>query len=70
MKIIKIGTYDSAGVPMGWHIDCEFEGEAVNNEGSNKYCLGIDRFFPGSVDVNGVEITEWTLARKTAMGLF
>ena len=69
MRIERIGTFGSTGDPMGWNINPGFEGDATNNAGADRYCLGVDRFSPGSVDVNGVEIVEWTLARRVAMGL-
>jgi len=62
MKIVKIGKFDENGSPTGWHFDVEFQ------HGSGKYCLGLDTYGPGSVDVNGVEIVEWTERRKNAMG--
>ncbi len=57
MKIIKIGTFDERGMPIGWHID-------LNDIKDTEYCLGIDQLFPGSVDINGIEIVEWTQARS------
>ena len=74
MKIVKIGTFDNCGVPTGWHLDANFEGSAISFKGDpfkrekvNRYCLGLDQLFPGSVDVDGVEIVEWTTARREAM---
>lgn len=61
-KIIKIGTFDNRGMPTGWHFDIE----GVIEKGY--YCLGLDFLFPGSVDVNGVEVVEWTEARHKALG--
>jgi hypothetical protein len=60
MKIIKIGTFDKRGIPTGWHID-------LSDQKGTEYCLGIDQIFSGSVDVNGIEIVEWTQARKDLM---
>ncbi len=62
MKIIKIGTFDKRGMPTGWTIDLVKD----ERKGIGGYCLGIDDLFPGSVDVNGIEIVEWTQARKEA----
>ncbi len=60
MKIIKIGTFDEKGMPTGWHID-------LSPQDGVEYCLGIDQLFRGSVDVNRVEITQWTQARKESI---
>jgi len=57
VKIVKIGTFDEHGWPTGWHLDLE-------NQNSVSYCLGIDKLFPGSVDIAGIEIVEWTEFRK------
>ena len=57
MEIIKIGKFDDRGMPTGWELD----GSGMPENG---YVLGLDVFFPGSVDVNGVEIKEWAIARK------
>ena len=54
MKIIKIGTFSDGGCPVNWAFDAQGDG----------HCLGIDLLYPGSVDVNGVEIVEWTAARR------
>jgi hypothetical protein len=59
MRILKIGTFDANGMPTGWHLD-------MNGGTAKEYCLGIDTLFHGSVDVNGVEVVEWTEARKMA----
>ncbi len=68
-KIIKIGSWDKAGMPTGWVIEV-MEGEKIGIGGYLKgiggYCLGIDELFQGSVDVNGVEIVEWTEERRKA----
>ncbi len=57
-RIVKIGTFDRQGMPTGWYIE-----NTEHNEVG--YCLGLDMLFPGSVDVNGCEIVEWTLARSS-----
>lgn len=70
MKIVKVGSFDCNGIPTGWHFDLSgFENcLAVSNakDPAKLYCLGLDMIRPGSVDVNGVEIEEWTLNRKLA----
>lgn len=58
MKIVEIGTFDNHGMPTYWTMNGSDQKEG------EKYCLGIDQLFPGSVDVNGVEIVEWTKKRK------
>ena len=58
MKIIKIGTFNKFGMPTGW----EFDGNNMGN--SKEYCMGLDILGPGIVDVNGIEIVEWTEKRK------
>lgn len=60
MKIVKIGDFDRNGNPVTWFVDCQDLPE-------KGYCLGIDTLFPGSVDVNGVEIVEWTALRCKRM---
>ena len=60
MKIVKIGTFDDRGMPTGWELG------AVDD--NTKYLLGLDQIYPGSVDVNGVEIREWSIARAEAQG--
>ena len=57
MKILKIGTFDERGCPTGWHLD-------MNDIPECQYGLGIDILGQGIVDVNGVEIVEWTEERK------
>lgn len=60
MRILKIGTFNKQGHPTGWALDgtdCE----------TGEYCLGLDVGGPGKVSVNGIEIVEWTEARKAAM---
>lgn len=73
MKIVKIGTFDDQGIPTGWNLDLNNEPgvAATISQGSEtpstiRYVLGIDMLYPGSVDVNGVEIKEWSVARKQA----
>ncbi len=58
MKIVKKGTFDKKGIPTGWHLDLDDckEGEC---------CVGLDRLFPGSVDVNGIEMVEWEMERAS-----
>jgi len=60
MKIVKIGTFDRDGVPTGWHID-------IKSTSEKGYVLGVGNIGPGIVDVNGVEIVEWTEKRKKMM---
>jgi len=60
MKIVKIGTFDHNGCPTGWHID-------MNDIPDGVYALGVDVIGPGIVDVNGIEIVEWTNKRKIMM---
>ena len=60
MKIIKIGSFDRNGSPTNWWFD-------LNDVDTTRYALGLDQLFPGSVDVNGVEIVEWTKARNDAI---
>ena len=62
MRIVRKGTFSSNGMPTDWWLDGT---EAKEGE----YCLGIDLLFPGSVDVNGVEIAPWTQERRRIMGL-
>ena len=58
MKILKIGIFSKDGAPTGWAFD--------GTGDKPGYALGLDLLFPGSVDVNGIEIVEWTEARKLA----
>ena len=60
MKIVKIGTFDHDGNPTGWHID-------MNDIPDDGYALGVGEIGPGIVDVNGIEIVEWTKKRKMRM---
>lgn len=68
MKIIKIGTFDERGLPTRWNIDLGdapyIASDQLKIGTENEYCLGLDQLFPGSVDVRGVEIVEWTQLRK------
>ena len=62
MKIIKIGTFDENGQPTGWSLS--FNG---GDGKAGQYCLGISTGKDSLVTVNGIEIVEWTEARKQAM---
>lgn len=72
MKIIKIGTFDSDGNPIGWELDgsnspCNFEAATCNKV---PHCLGFSDSSGGVdtiVTVNGVEIVEWGEKRKNIM---
>ncbi len=73
MKIVTIGNFDKDGMAYGWHIDDidhAFDSAHPGKVGfkADSYCLGID-VETGVVSVNGVEIVEWTEARKRAMAL-
>jgi len=68
VKIVKIGTFDSFGNPTGWTVDCENCGGnaiAITDNINVHHALGI--MDDGRVTVNGVEIVEWTEARKRAV---
>ena len=48
MKIVKIGTFNEMGHPIGWHMDCtnfdskkNSDGIAITDSIFNKHCLGI-----------------------------
>ena len=74
MKIIKIGTFNKQGIPIGWHIDMDGANKnqpayvfAINNEKAYKnkeYVFGI---IDEKVCVNGIEIVEWTEERDKCM---
>lgn len=66
MKIIKIGHFEH-GIPIGWTLDGEGSKKcyaATNDKSKGPYILGLDLDYVGSVSVNGVEIKEWSDARK------
>jgi len=75
MKIVKIGTFDNRGMPIGWSIDVGGkgvgfqEGTSALGVSDDAYVLGIDILGVGIVDVNGIEIVEWTDARRTVTGV-
>jgi hypothetical protein len=71
MKIIKIGTWVD-GIPYGWHFDGEGIGGGAQGcpeslPKNTPYLLGLDLISEGSVDVNGVRITEWEGARMRSL---
>jgi len=57
VKIVKIGTFNNQGFPLGWSIDTKDSEEL-------KHILGI---LGDKVYVNGVEIVQWTEGRKRCM---
>ncbi len=72
MKIVKIGTWDKGGSPIGWHFDLKDADPgtlACTDKTKIPYCLGLarpsDPFCP--VTINGVEVSEWTSQRRIAM---
>ena len=64
MKIVTIGTFDAGGCPIGWCFDL---GTIPVTVAPRAYCLGIDLDGDNAVTVNGVEIVEWSEARRAAM---
>lgn len=58
-KIVKIGDFSSEGGPTGWSINFE-------KPDPLRWVLGID--IKGRVNVNGIEIVEWTELRNRRMG--
>ena len=63
MKILKIGSFNGNGNPIGWSFDLE------SPPNLNAHCLSIRGDFNQDcpVTVNGIEIVEWTDARRAAM---
>ena len=63
MKIIKIGTWDARGIPMGWHFDLE-GGPLFTEENEKIPCMELE--LDGRVKIGGIEIVEWSEARRAA----
>lgn len=66
MRILKIGGFDKEGLLTGWHLGVELHDKSFDGD----VLSGPDGLFVaenGSVRVHGVEIVEWTEARKKAM---
>ena len=64
MRIIKIGGFDKEGCLTGWHVGAD-PIDAPNSSMVSWDGLFIDE--GGRVRVGGIEIIEWTEARKKAM---
>ena len=64
MKILEIGTFDDYGSPTGWTFAPSLVGR---DETHCCMCLTTDgSVFIGGNQETGVEITEWTKARRSA----
>ena len=57
-KIIKVGSWDKAGMPTGWHLD-------IGEMPPCRYVMKVDE--GGRVFVGDVEMVEWTEARRQAI---
>ena len=65
MKIIKIGKWSEEGYPIGWVINTSGADIFFDNNSFGFMQLGKD----GSVSIGGVEVAEWSEARREAMGI-
>ncbi len=73
MKIFRIGTFTKQGMFFGWSVGDEDITVAMDSRRPGEfgltpggYCLKLD-LDTGAVLVNGVEVVEWTEARRRAM---
>ena len=69
MKIIKIGGFDERGMPTAWHFDMEANKPKKKNPsqvwGVGGLELSLDK--EATVSVGGVEIVQWSEARRKAL---
>ena len=61
MRIVKIGTWDANGKPVGWEID------RTNDTPYAIPTVILTLTVDGRVEVDRVEVVEWTQARRKAM---
>lgn len=64
MKIVKLGEFDKNGNLTGWSLQTE-----IHDRSNTVWCSNDGIFIDeeGCVRVGGIEIVEWTEARKAAM---
>ena len=73
-KIVKIGSWDKKGMPVGWEIDIARTepgtlpiSDILSVTGNIPAVMGLGPADNPTVSVGGVEIVEWTELRKMAM---